>query len=100
MCFEPFNILAVPIPENFIRIMTVHVVFVDNDLSYANMMRVRVDSRSDLYTVLDAILNHNSSLRRQSRYVAIEIIGSRVHIIFSLERRKLERIRDGHNIFL
>eukprot|EP00595_Chromulina_sp_UTEXLB2642_P001928 CAMPEP_0196767972 /NCGR_PEP_ID=MMETSP1095-20130614/42186_1 /TAXON_ID=96789 ORGANISM="Chromulina nebulosa, Strain UTEXLB2642" /NCGR_SAMPLE_ID=MMETSP1095 /ASSEMBLY_ACC=CAM_ASM_000446 /LENGTH=832 /DNA_ID=CAMNT_0042136893 /DNA_START=944 /DNA_END=3443 /DNA_ORIENTATION=+ len=108
--FEPFNILALPLPEDQLRVFTVHVVHLGS--AHAVLAMVRVDKRSDLYALVDAIsklqLNQNieSDLTDQStttkpsnKYVVVEVINSRVNALFSLER-KLEMIRDGENVFL
>ena len=123
--FEPFNILAVPIPDDYIRVMTVHVILLNH--SYALSVTVRIDKRSDLYSIIDAVnrldlndisdnnstpnhLNHSNSVKSNNQshkslklikrnFIIVEIINSRVHAVFSLER-KLELFRDGDNIFL
>jgi hypothetical protein len=108
--YEPFNILAVPIPEDFMRMFTVHVVFAQT--SYALILTVRVDKRSDLASVVEVINRLNLPTSRDDpssptaanqkvdrMFVPVEIINSKVHAMFSLER-KLEMIREGDNIFL
>ena len=113
--FEPFNILAVPIPEDFMRMLTVHVVF--DQSPFALIITLRVDRRSDLHSVVDVInkLNIPSSIRTgaasehgkqgstvdeaKSMFVAVEITNSMIDSMFSLER-KIDMIRDENNIFL
>lgn len=110
--FEPFNILTVPIPEDFMRMFAVHVVF--DESPFALLLTVRVDKRSDLNSVIDVInkLNLSRAMRTgkgetsdeeeapiNRRFIAVEIVNSRIETMLSLDK-KLDMIRDEDNIFL
>mmetsp|Transcript_1829 Transcript_1829/g.2892 ORF Transcript_1829/g.2892 Transcript_1829/m.2892 type:complete len:1659 (+) Transcript_1829:173-5149(+) len=98
--FEPFNMLSVPLPEDEMRSMVIHVVprNVKESLGVFTCS-VRVPKCGSFRNVVDAIREYSiPGISKDSVFLAVEIVQMKAFGLPSLDR-KLDTVRDSDNIF-